>query len=205
MTPSQKVKEPYSFLFSSLPILWRSRARSEPSAFQRRILDATLQKSMTIDKKIHCLRAFLPSFFSIPTSFASIALKWSQSLIEVAFECIHYDPLIMQLKELAGSTHVCFLKKLPFWCELPILGNVMLLLLRTQKEAPIVFFKAKLDANSHHFTYFSRKHAGSKQVAPIILLRQNGELTSKRQLFQEAHMGASCVLPSVASLTGRTV
>ena len=27
----------------------------------------------------------------------------------------------------------------------------------TQK-APIVYFKAKLDANSHHFTYFSRKH-----------------------------------------------
>jgi hypothetical protein len=67
-----------------------ARAR-EPSAFQRRILDATLQKSMTIDKKIHCLRAFLPSFFSIPTSFAAIALKRSQSLIEVAFECIFFS------------------------------------------------------------------------------------------------------------------
>ena len=32
------------------------------------------------------------------------------------------------------------------------------------QEAPIVFFKAKLDANSQHFTYFSRKHAGSTHV-----------------------------------------
>ena len=49
---------------------------------------------------------------------------------------------------------------------------------------------------------YRRKHAGSTHH---FLLRQNRKLTPKWQLFQEARMGATWVLPSVASLTCRSV
>ena len=47
-----------------------------------------------------------------------------------------------------------------------------------------------------------RQHPGSTHHC---LLAQNLELTPNRQLFQEAHMCASWVLPSVTSLTERSV
>ena len=103
---------------------------------------------------------------------------------------IHCDPLMLQQKE-ARRQHpcvlpACFLKKLAKQCEFPAKVVILVYYCNIKQQ-------------------YRRKHAGSTQVAPIILLRQNGELTPKRQLFQEAHMGASCVLPSVASLTGRSV
>ena len=57
-----------------------------------------------------------------------------------------------------------------------------------------------------YYMYYSgllrRKHA---RTTHHFLSKQNWKITPKRQLFKEARMGASYVLPSVASLTGRSV
>ena len=75
---------------------------------------------------------------------------------------------------------MCFLKKLPFWCEFPICLNRMMgatcvlpaCFMRASCVLPSIlllhvtvcqhhYFKAKLEGNSHYFANFFRKHAGS--------------------------------------------
>ena len=67
-----------------------------------------------------------------------------------------------------------------------------------EKKAKVFEFLSNLAS----YCFSRRKHSGSTHHH---LLTQSQKFTPKRQLFEEAPMGASWVLPAVPSLTGGTV
>ena len=83
----------------------------------------------------------------------------------------------------------CFLKKLAKQCEFP--SNLAL----NQGFWYTVTCSSSIVGSTQEAC---RKHTS------LPIKAESGTHT-KKATFQEAHMGASCVLPSVASLTGRSV
>ena len=128
----------------------------------------------------------------------------------------YYDPLMMSQKESPrnhpGITHGCFLKKLPVWCEFPILGYKLTMgasfyyynIITTRQgrvttvgitqESPIVFCLALLCSRKH--TSFPSK-LNWAEIQTI--------LSTFLGITQKAPMGDSWVIPSVTSLTDRSV